>query len=204
MFVLMSILRDRKLTMSQNYKELGLSSRLNAPTGGSEKKPKPNDAVENQEPQQDAFSVPNIRKTTKLVPREAKVERDLETGRILRVVQPLSEDANSIARRMRLNPLNDPLADLEDEEPTAPKAATNGVVAELEAQVEEEAEILAKKRRPRQQSKREEEWLERLVAKYGDDTRAMARDTKLNPMQQSEGDLARRVRKWKSSQPAIG
>ncbi len=190
--------------MSQNYRELGLSSRLNAPTGGSEKRINHNDASENLPTQQGAFSVPKSRKTTKLVPTETTVERDPETGRILRVVQSSGGDGDAIVRRMRLNPLGDPLVDLSDDETTALEAPTGTVVADLEAQVEEEANILAKKRRPRQQSRREEEWIERLVTKYGDDTRAMARDMKLNSMQQSEGDLARRVQKWKSKQPPIG
>ena len=73
------------------------------------------------------------------------------------------------------------------------------IVAELEAQAEEEAATLARKKRPRQQSKREEEWIARLVGKYGDDIRAMARDVKLNPMQQSVGDLGRRLKKWKEN-----
>ena len=73
------------------------------------------------------------------------------------------------------------------------------IVAELEVQAEEEAVTLARKRRPRQQSKREEEWMARLAGKYGDDIRAMARDVKLNPMQQSEGDLRRRLKKWKEN-----
>jgi nucleolar protein 16 len=96
--------------------------------------------------------------------------------------------------------LNDPLEDLsEDEATNAMNTRPSNVVAELEAQADEEAAILARKRRPRQQSKREEEWIARLAEKYGDDTRAMARDIKLNPMQQSEGDLVRRLKKWKEN-----
>lgn len=70
-----------------------------------------------------------------------------------------------------------------------------GIVRELE----EHASVEAKKK-PRQQSKREEEWIANLVATYGDDYRRMVRDRKLNPMQQSEGDLKRRIRKWKERQ----
>jgi nucleolar protein 16 len=51
---------------------------------------------------------------------------------------------------------------------------------------------------PRTQSVGEQEWVERLVAKYGDDYRKMFWDRKLNPMQQSEGDIRKRVLKWKS------
>lgn len=101
--------------------------------------------------------------------------------------------------------MNDPLEDLSDEGKTSARSAgPSEVVAKLEAQADEEAMILAKKRRPRQQSKREEEWIARLVERYGDDNRAMAKDIKLNPMQQSEGDLARRLKKWKENRQIYG
>ena len=48
------------------------------------------------------------------------------------------------------------------------------------------------------QSQREREWIERLVGKWGDDWGGMFRDRKLNPHQQTEGDLKRRVEIWKS------
>lgn len=44
-------------------------------------------------------------------------------------------------------------------------------------------------------SEREAEWLGKLVAKHGEDTRAMARDARLNPMQQTAADIARRLKK---------
>jgi nucleolar protein 16 len=173
---------------------------LNAATGGSEKKPIPSEHDGNQHRTDDVFSMPKSRKTTKLVPTETKVERDPQTGRILRIVRSDGGAEDAVTRRRKLNPLNDPLEDLSEEEATsAINTRPSDVVAELEAQADEEAAILARKRRPRQQSKREEEWIARLAETYGDDTRAMARDIRLNPMQQSEGDLARRLKKWKES-----
>ena len=77
------------------------------------------------------------------------------------------------------------------------RPSPTGVVAELEAQAEEEAAQLSRKKRPRQQSKREEEWIEGLVGKYGDNVGAMAKDRRLNPMQQTEADIARRVGRWR-------
>lgn len=99
------------------------------------------------------------------------------------------------------NPLNDPLNEFEDDETHETSKPSHGIVAELEREALEEEESLGKKR-PRQQSQREEEWITKLVEKHGTDTRAMARDKKLNPMQQTEGDIGRRVKKWKQKQEA--
>lgn len=121
---------------------------------------------------------------------EVRVERDPNTGRILRLIQP--EDDNT-----RPNPLHDPLNDLSDEEAEVRDPGQSNVIAQLEAQAANEAEIEAKRKRPRQQSSREEEWIARLVEAHGDDITAMFKDRKLNPMQQSKGDIAKRVKKWK-------
>lgn len=173
---------------------------MNAPTGGGEKKTTPNDQDGHQPITTDGFPMPKNRKTTTLVPTETKVERDPQTGRILRIVRSDGGSEDATARKRKLNPLNDPLENLSDQEETsAMSTRPSDIVAELEVQAEEEAVTLARKRRPRQQSKREEEWMARLAGKYGDDIRAMARDVKLNPMQQSEGDLRRRLKKWKEN-----
>ena len=60
------------------------------------------------------------------------------------------------------------------------------------------------KRKPRPQSTFEQEWIERLVAKHGDDVAAMSRDRKMNPRQQTEGDIGRRVRMWKEWRWKVG
>jgi nucleolar protein 16 len=173
---------------------------LNAPTGGSEKKAIPNDQDGEQPITTDAFAMPKNPNPTTLVTTETKVERDPQTGHILRIIRSDEDCEDATARKRQLNPLNDPLEDLSDqEESSAISTGPNGIVAELEALAEEEGAALARKRRPRQQSKREEEWIARLVGKHGDDIRAMARDVNLNPMQQSEGDLGRRIKKWKEN-----
>ena len=161
---------------------------------------KPSEVDENQSIKPNPLSMPKSQKTTKLVPTETRVERDPQTGRILRIIRPDGGSEDTMTRKRHLNPLNDPLEDLsEEEETSAMSTKPNDVVAELEARADEEAATLARRRRPRQQSKREEEWIARLVERYGEDTRAMARDVKLNPMQQSEGDLGRRLQKWKEN-----
>lgn len=170
----------------QNYQQLGLSSKLGGTTGGIEKRGNKNAAG--------AFAIPAARQTGKLVPQEVQVERDPETGRILRVLRP--EES-----KQRYNPLNDPLNDLEDTENDETSKSNHGIIAELELEAAREERSL-KKKRPRQQSQREEEWIATLVEKHGDDTRAMVRDKKLNTMQQTEADIGRRVRRWRQKQDA--
>ena len=187
---LTNCVRDRKLTLSQNYQRLGLSSRLGGRSGGVEKTGKENESTKTI----DSLAIPAARKTGTLLPEEVRVERDPETGNILRVIRPDEDEAVP-------NPLHDPLNDLEEQEVTTSKPSVNGIIADLEREAAEEEQRLAKKR-PRQQSQREEEWIMRLVEKHGQDTRAMARDKKLNPMQQAEGDISRRVQKWQQKQSA--
>ena len=93
------------------------------------------------------------------------------------------------------NPLNDPLNPITESKIQRPAQmkVDNDIVMELEEQATLEA-----KKRPRQQSGREEEWLSKLIAKHGEDYTAMIRDTRLNPFQQTEGDIRRRVRQWRT------
>jgi nucleolar protein 16 len=193
--------RDRKLTLTQNYRRLGLTSRLNVPTGGVEKVLQPG-SENNAQPIDPLHASILGRRASAQKPKEARVERDPETGRILRVIHDEDEDEEMIevaGRKLRKsNPLNDPLEELPEdgESMTVSGSAPSAVVAELEREAAAQEEEL-KKKTPRQQSKREVEWLQRLVDKHGDDTRAMARDMKLNPMQQTEADIAKRLRKWR-------
>lgn len=202
--------RDRDLTLLQNYKRLGLTSRLGAATGGVEKKvtqTEPGVAGSVDGRDVDALAMPASKKATKLVPGEVRVERDPDTGRILRVIRPESGSdglENEYKRRRLDDPLNSDSGSEKEEGVTTNLAQARrrepatGVVAALEAQAEEEAVQLAKKKRPRQQSKREEEWIAALVRKYGDNIGAMARDRRMNPMQQTEADIGRRIRRWRS------
>ena len=184
--------RDQNLTLAQNYRRLGLTSKLNARTGGMEKLAsqvveKPNPSANPQDPLSVAFKLPTI-----LDPTEARIERDPSTGAILRVIRPPTH-TNPLN-----NPLGDPLNDLsdeqndEDEENLVPKRVQASLIQELEEQASMEV-----KKRPRQQSGREKEWIAGLVKKYGEDYGRMARDRKLNPYQQGEADLWRRVDLWK-------
>lgn len=123
--------------------------------------------------------------------QSVRVERDAE-GKIVRVMH-------------KANPLNDPLNNLESDseeddgdndnvspvdgggEDEGPREAKVVDILEQQANMPTEKHI-------RHQSAREREWIERLVARHGDDTAAMARDAKLNPMQQTAAQIARKLR----------
>lgn len=130
-----------------------------------------------------------------VTPKEARVERDPETGEIKIVEDPYA--------RKRPNPLNDRLVDIEDsDEEEEWDGFTNlpegeGKKTDLVRQLEERA-LTGVRNETRRQSTREEEWVEKLVEKHGDDYEAMFWDRKLNPMQQTVGDIRRRVKKWRA------
>ena len=111
--------------------------------------------------------------------------RDPKTGAIVSVQHAKSE---------RENPLHDPLNELsESEDEKVVESSGRGIIPELEEQAK-----YSRPKRPRMQSQREREWIERLVERWDDDWGGMVRDRRLNPQQQSEGDLKRRVAVWKS------
>ena len=197
--------RDKKQTLVQNYRRIGLSSRLNAPTGGIEKHsstfPKSSPLADLRPTDHDRLSIkPAL--SSAVVAQEIRIERDPETGKILRVL-----DEPTIAA----NPLDDPLNALEDNGADedewkgfddshiilghrGSRPSTSQVVHELETEASG-----GLKKPPRRQSQREEEWVGRLVEAHGQDHDAMFRDRRLNPMQQSVGELRRRITKYLTS-----
>lgn len=190
--------RDKKETLAQNYRRLGLLARLKTPTGGTEKLLSKSSSQEEaaaaalRAAKSDPFAISSIAELGAL--SEATVERDAD-GNIVRVIS------------RKVNPLNDQLnevdtdSEAEDEYANAEEwgginddgVGTTDVVRSL---IEEAKNPVAPK--IRYQSEGEREWLEKLVAKHGDDTRAMARDIKLNPMQQTASDIAKRLKKLKA------
>lgn len=168
--------------MSQNYARFGLVAKLGTTTGPAA-----------------AANPLAVRSTDRglLQVREVKVERDAD-GRIVRVLR----DAN---------PLRDPLNDIdsgsdgeggddgddgaewggiEGDDATAEEGERPAVIRALEEEASRPVEKTV-----RHQSERELEWLRGLVARHGTDVAAMARDRKLNPMQQTAADLRKRLSK---------
>ncbi|OHE96369.1 ribosome biogenesis protein Nop16 [Colletotrichum orchidophilum] len=185
---------NKKETLTQNYRRLGLTARLKAATGGTEKtlsqlEQSRGNGSTKAAAQRDPFAIAT---TEEAVFEEARVERD-ENGKIIKI------HYNSSSKRS--NPLNDPLNALESDGEDNDDNETEewgGIDDESRPEVirllEKEA-ALPEVKKPRHMSQQEREWLERLVAKHGDDYEAMARDRRLNPMQQTRGDIARRVKR---------
>ncbi|KAM3067302.1 Nucleolar protein 16 [Clarireedia jacksonii] len=176
-------------TLTQNYRRLGLTSRLNSATGGIEKRQA---GPESKTSTVNKLAIANALPKA-LEPSEARVERDPETGKIIRVIHD----------EKKANPLNDPLnSDSEDEEGEKfegfgnkeGSASKNEIVKMLEEQASRKGE-----KKERKQSEREKEWIESLVKRWGENYGAMVRDRKLNPMQQTEPDIRRRVEKWRQA-----
>ncbi|KAF2015089.1 nucleolar protein 16 [Aaosphaeria arxii CBS 175.79] len=191
---------NQKETLSQNYRRLGLTARLNHSTGGTEKSIKllglndPNSSRADAAADSTANKLNIVSTAPKITgTAEIEVERDPETGAILRVIG--GDEPND-------NPLNDPLNELEDSDPEewngfamVPEGVSdNPVVRQLEEQARNGV-----RKAPRKQSQREEEWIESLVKKHGENYKKMAWDRKLNPMQQTEADIRKRVAKWKAA-----
>ncbi|KAF5004490.1 hypothetical protein FDECE_9021 [Fusarium decemcellulare] len=173
---------NKKETLAQNYRRLGLVARLKAPTGGTEKRL---GATTTRTSPNDPFAITTVENA---VVSEARVERDAD-GKIIRILG-----------HAKPNPLNDPLNELDDDSDAEEQADEWAGIEDdpnatdiVKTLVEESRNPAEKK--PRHQSGREKDWLEQLVAKHGDDTQAMAKDRKLNPMQQTAADLAKRIRK---------
>lgn len=190
---------DKNLTLSQNYRKIGLASKLNSRTGGAEVKAKDVEDSKGANRGQDPLAVGGSRSGAVAGFKTTQVLRD-EEGNILKVVHDGSDS----------NPLNDPLVALEqaiDTQASNEQHGTynrsTGVVAALEAAAEAELSEIKKQKKPRKQSQREQDWIETLVKRYGDDVRAMARDKKLNSNQQTEADIGRRIKIWKQSNAIV-
>ncbi|KAK4185202.1 ribosome biogenesis protein Nop16 [Podospora australis] len=182
---------NKKETLSQNYTRFGIVAKLGKTTGGTA----PTDKSKIRPEAADSLAVKSADQGLLSV-REVKVERDAD-GKIVRILRDT-------------NPLNDPLNDLESDSEAEEKeyeewggfkdGRVDTTKSEVLKALEEEASRPEVKQ-VRHSSEREVEWLQRLVDKYGDNVGAMARDRRLNPMQQTPADITRRLKKagmWKA------
>lgn len=143
----------------------------------------------------DTFAIKPSLQSADAEPQTVRITRDPESGNILSVFD--DEDAN---------PLNDCLNELEVTE--MPRFNSLGFVpkrrggvreTDVTRQLEEYA-LSGVERAKRGQSKGEEDWVADLIHKYGDDYKGMFWDRKLNPMQQSMGDIRKRVKRYQERQ----
>ncbi|KAL8768010.1 MAG: hypothetical protein Q9209_005681 [Squamulea sp. 1 TL-2023] len=207
---------NKTQTLSQNYRRLGLVSKLNARAGRIEipvsNLPPPG---QSKEELKDSLAIANVNTTT-LVPGKARIVRD-EKGDVVRVVHDGDDGGRKREREWRGRKLVDVLGSGSESEGEVGGSGQHDLIGHFGGVREDEggegmvvqllakqASITGEKKRPRKQSQREEEWLERLVEKYGDDVGAMVRDRKLNPMQQSQGDIGRRIRMWREGRRKHG
>ncbi|KAK9372707.1 ribosome biogenesis protein Nop16 [Lipomyces chichibuensis] len=166
---------DEKLTLSQNYKKLGLTSRLSKPTGGIQKELKPATAASPVSHVVSGRALESDTINPSKAITEAKIVRDAETGAIIRIEEVKRTEFDDVSI-------------------SAPTSSTTDVVRQLE-----EYAARGERKVERTQSEREDAWIEELVSKHGDDYEAMMKDRKLNIWQQSAGDIRRRVEKWKKN-----
>lgn len=165
---------DKSLTLLQNYKKLGLRSRLGQLTGGHEKDVLTLSEIKAaREANQNKITPQDIEQTedpAEIPEGEARIIRDKETNEVIRVIHGTKK---------------------------MPKPEEMTEENEVIKQLRLEAEKNSKIKKEATPSERECEWAERLYNKHGDDYEAMKWDKKLNPMQQSVKDLRNRILRWK-------
>ena len=166
---------DKSLTLQQNYKKLGLRAKLGTLAGGKEQDVKTLSEIKAEEATSKP-SLADIEQTTdpaKIPEGEARIIRDPETNEVTNVIYGTMK--------------------------VGPKVETEGESSSVIKQLEEYAQKNAQVKKERKPSARENEWLEKLYEKHGDDYDKMMWDKKLNIYQQSAGDLRRRITKWKKA-----
>ncbi|KAG0023710.1 Nucleolar protein 16 [Podila clonocystis] len=155
---------DKKATLRQNYARLGLLPSLNGVTGGIEVKDE-EELMENEQKSLEELA-------ESLTAEQGIIQRD-DAGNIINVIVGKVKTPEELAEIME--------RDIE------PVKAKTDVVRALERQA---ANVLKVERHA---SDGEVVWAAKLVEKYGEDYEKMFRDRKLNPNQQTVGQLKRRI-----------
>ncbi|KAK9472726.1 ribosome biogenesis protein Nop16 [Dipodascopsis tothii] len=189
---------DEKLTVSQNYKKMGLVARVGGVAGGTEKDLRvPRAYISKAEKAESAAAdkaaaneaaVPIMQGLPQATSREARIVRH-EDGRV-EVVYADSGAGDDPADDSSFEKASGLMT-----KPAKVVPAKTSVAAELEALANRPVE-----KKERTASERESDWIQALVTKHGDDYEAMFRDRKLNVWQQSVGDIRKRVVKWQRQQ----
>lgn len=212
---------DDSLTLAQNYKRLGLRAKLQAPAGGQEvdfskvvRKPvltsvseSDDDSSSSSEEEEEDGNLNNGPNKTgsntngttfseedfdenNIPEGEARIQRD-EAGNVIKVIYgkkklfDIDQDVDELRRQIAHR-----------EEKEEKDGESGNQKTEFIKRLEEFASQPVY-RRERTMSRREDEWLQRLYEKHGNDYKKMFFDKQLNINQQSIGDIKRRMRKWK-------
>lgn len=169
---------DKSLTLQQNYKKLGLRSKLGSLAGGQEQKVETLSEIRAKRDEESSnknitpSDISNTDDPSQIPEGQARLIRDPETNEVIKVIHGTMKVQS---------------ASVQDESTDVVK------------QLEEYARLHASQNRERKVSEREGEWAKSLFDKYGDDYEKMKWDKKLNIYQQSAGDIRKRIIKWKKS-----
>ncbi|KAJ1960246.1 Nucleolar protein 16 [Dispira parvispora] len=197
---------DPTLTARQNYRKLGLVSKLNGPDRNPVKVERPLDLYNNpedpfnEECDIDFKSAVDAEKQNAVHPDslEAFLGRPpAKTTADPDVLQKFSPDCivgyGIIERDDEGNVIKVTLPDEQESEgdEPAPTPAKTELIRELE---EHAANVQVVERAP---PRPERQALQKLIAKHGDDYESMAMDIKLNVLQRAPGDLRRRCERYR-------
>lgn len=198
---------DHSLTMSQNYKKLGLRSKLQKPAGGQEtdlknvvkKAPSiyPSFDQETDDEDQELETKNSSEEEEKVNESELNSDGDFLAGKIPEGEARIQRDDSGNVVKVVYGTMK--AFDI-DQDVSEIKAQLERDGKESKTEVIKLLEEIANRpvvTKGREQSEREVEWLERLYRKHGDNYKRMFFDKELNIYQQSEADLRRRVLKWK-------
>lgn len=172
---------NNKLTVKQNYARLGLLSTVNPRAKGGSESVHVTERMKQEKREQETSAVSAPSHELPVVSR-GRILRD-EAGNIVDV--EMVEDGNSEGSGDEKEPLARKWVD----PPVVTSPERTDVVKSLQALSRNVTKVV------RTASAGEKTWLKDVVAKYGSDFEAAARDRKLNPWQRTAGEIRRSITK---------